>query len=431
MKFFATTAVLFLLFPADIYAARCKVNGEWYAYDSPECNPQQIDDSEESAWVPIDPEPTSQDKPSTPAYAQPKIIPAYQRPWPEVSYEVEERCKNAKPPPLAVFKCRSREEAGYWAMKSNFGLPEDVALEAKAICIAKTETFHSQSSCMEYESLGYRLFTLDYAMPANYLNVAKTKCLQQHRSYSDRGNCMMGEESDFDKKYGHQFYKPRRTGRGTTTPKKPYVATVASTGKGPPRVSALARFSTSPAQRPSAEIGTNRSVPPYPMQIRERALHLGIDSSDFSTSSAFEAEMEEKTVHFVLTSKEPMIENKGFIELISPETMDPKRGALISPKTNGQVILHLSVEGGRIYLIDFVINSWEKGSYKLTAESGEQVYEDINGNYNHVIAQLAAVSLGWTQVELKQDLGAGFYLHAVAVTSIEQALLPVKSSVNQ
>jgi hypothetical protein len=423
MKFLAATMVVLLLFPAAMYAAKCKVDGEWYAYDSPQCKRQKVDDSEE-------PESILRDKPRTPAY---EIIPAYQRPWQAVLYEVEERCKDLHPPPLATFKCRSREEAGYWTMKSNFGLPEDVAFEAKAICAGKSEKFHSQSSCMERESLGYQIFTLDYAMPAHYLSVAKAKCLQQHQSYSDRGNCMMGEEDAFNKNYGHQFYKPRRIGRGTTTPKKPYVLgrRASKTGRSPPWASTVASFSTNPAQRPTMEIATNRSVLPYQMPIRDRALHLGIDSSDYPTFDAFQAEMEEKTVHFVLSPKESMLENKGFLEFVSPETVDPKRGALIRTKTDGQVVLHLSVEGGRVYLIDFVVNSWEMGSYRLTAESGEHVLGDPKGEYQHVMARISAESLGWTQVELKQDFGAGFYLHAVAVTSIEQTSPLMKSSANQ
>ena len=96
---------------------------------------------------------------------------------------------------------------------------------------------------------------------------------------------------------------------------------------------------------------------------------------------------------------------------------DPKRGALFTAASEGQAILHLSVESGRTYLIDFAVNSWEKSRYRMTAESGDQVYEDVDGNYQHVIAILKAKSLGWTQIALMQDLGPGFYLHSVAVTS--------------
>ncbi len=50
----------------------------------------------------------------------------------------------------------------------------------------------------------------------------------------------------------------------------------------------------------------------------------------------------------------------------------------------------LFVEGGHRYLIEFVINSWEKGSYRVSTESGERVYRDDTGKYHHVLAQPSA-----------------------------------------
>ena len=192
MKFFATIAVLFLLFPSNTYAARCKVNGEWYSYDSPKCNPHKSDGAEESDPIQQDSEPPPQEKPATPSYRYQGVV-GLLRPWDVVSLQAKKRCKDKQYSMNVYFvagSCLMAEEIGYWAMHGNFDMPEKIAPKAKALCIAKTESFASQSRCMQNESKGYASFVNDFEMPIQSLKKARAKCSEQYESYSIKGSCM-------------------------------------------------------------------------------------------------------------------------------------------------------------------------------------------------------------------------------------------------
>ena len=41
MKFTTLIVAYIFLFSADSHAARCKIDGVWYSYDSPECSPER------------------------------------------------------------------------------------------------------------------------------------------------------------------------------------------------------------------------------------------------------------------------------------------------------------------------------------------------------------------------------------------------------
>ena len=154
-----------------------------------------------------------------------------------------------------------------------------------------------------------------------------------------------------------------------------------------------------------------------------RAFYVIPHGDGFAPSREDLTAIAELTTHFVLTAKQPYLEDEGHIIFMYPESVDPKRGALFIPKLSGQVKLHLYVKGGHRYFVDFVVNSWDKGVYRVTAESGEYSEEDPHGTFSHVLAILIAAGSGWTQVDLKQDSGTGFELHRVEVTSVETASL--------
>jgi hypothetical protein len=182
-------------------------------------------------------------------------------------------------------------------------------------------------------------------------------------------------------------------------------------------------FRVNPALLTVPESIDLRSTSPEPFAPPSRAYYV-IPHGDGSVPSREElTAIAELTTHFVLSVKQPYIEDKGHITFVYPEKVDPKRGVLFRPELSGQVNLHLYVEGGHRYFIDFVVNSWDKGVYRVTAESGEYSEEDPHGTFSHVLAVLIAAGSGWTQVDLKQDSGTGFELHRVEVTSLETASL--------
>lgn len=404
-------------------AAKCKVNGQWFPYDSPECSLDSNDNGNIPEPISDDREPLYSPSPATQTYSQLKSIPSYAKPWPEVNYEIEQKCKQYNSQPLGPERCRIREERGYWSMKSSFGLPEAVALEAKAHCVTKSDTLSAQIRCLESEAIGYFIFTLEYAMPANYRGEAKAKCLREHSTYAERGNCMTGEETVFAKKYGHQFYKPRKIGRSWTKPRQPMVMSRAGFSQGPSWTEVIGRFEADPEHRLPTQLAMNQSDPPFPLPFTTVGVQLGVIDSDSKsgqlTSHQFDLivkKLHESTDRFSLDMQEPEVENRGFLELVAPSTVDPRRGAFFTAGSAGQVILLLYVEKGRTYLVDFAVNSWEKARYRVTAESGDQMYDYDEEKCCHLLARIKANSLGWTQLTLTQDTGPGFYLHSIDVT---------------
>jgi hypothetical protein len=423
MKVLSALIFLALLCPPQAFAAKCKVGGQWFSYDSPECNPDRIQHEGKSEQPGDDSEPLLPDHPSTPVYSLPVNLPAYKRPWRQISYEVEQRCGKYKSRALEPSRCRLQEESSYWAMKSNFGLPESIALEVKAYCAEKFPSFYRQSRCTEQEATGYFVLTLDYAMPANYRGEAKAKCLKEHSTYAERGRCMTSEETAFAEKYGHQFYEPRKVGRRWTNPRQPLVSTRASFSSGPTWTEIVGQFEANPEHLAPAQLALNRSDPPFRLPLTTAGIQLGVIPSDtplngipVDQGDLLRKTMAESTDRFSLSLQEPNVENRGFLELVAPSTVDPRRGAFFTTGSAGQVVLHLYIEQGRTYFVDFRVNSWEEARFRVTAESSDQVYEYAQDNCCHVLAKVKAKSLGWTRLTLTQDAGPGFYLHAIDVT---------------
>jgi hypothetical protein len=181
----------------------------------------------------------------------------------------------------------------------------------------------------------------------------------------------------------------------------------------------IATFKVDPSSQPVVRVVVGNEPPPAPLHVSQRAYHLEILSADFPTMEAFQTHMEQSTEYSILTISEPLVKDRAYLSFNVVDFMDPKRGARFVTEREGVAVLHLLVEAGYTYLVDFIVTSWGTGSYRVAAESNEHVIEDLGGSYNHVIALLKATGPGWTRVSLRQDYGTGYQLHAVAVTSTE------------
>ncbi len=403
--------VLTLFISLDLFAARCKIDGEWYPYDSPQCNPGDPETSESTIPAQQEPILSPPPDPTTPSYIEQREFLDYMRPWNQVAYKVENLCSGKQ---VYGFKnsCRVNEEIGYWAMHGNFNMPEDIAHNAKVLCAGKTDSFYSQSMCMQSESRGFRIFYLKPEIPPDDLNEARTKCLLQHESYQVRGSCMASAEGKYKRK-------------SSSVPEKRGTKAVYAVGRrqlplGYSNKSDIANFTIDPSSQPVHKIIGGDEPPPEPLHVSQRAYHLDILSADFPTMEAFQTHMEQSTEYSILTISEPLVKDRAYLSFSVVNFMDPKRGARFVTESKGVAVLHLLVEAGYTYLVDFVVTSWGTSSYRVAAESNEHVIEDLGGSYNHVIALLKATGPGWTRVSLRQDYGTGYQLHAVAVTSTEK-----------
>lgn len=416
MKFSAIFAVSIFLFSSDINAARCKVDGVWYSYDSPECSPDRPEEPEQEKIVQHEEVAPPSPHPDPPSFATNSVMFAYMRPWDQVVYQVTSRCEEKQGIYIRNRSCQLREEIGYWAMHGNFEMPLTFSHQAKVSCTSKTDSFYSQSQCMQAESHGYRVLTGEFEMPSYVLKEAKTQCLQQHNSLTIIGQCLESAQRKYKKERdiaaGRSF---RSRSSGQVRPQS-----VVGRGEALPGYSSesdIATFIVDPAAQPVVQrVGGDQTLP-EPLHVSQRAFYLGIRSADFPNLDEFHAYLDRSTDYFVLTMSEPLGKGGDYLSFTNTLNFNPISGARFGRDGNGVAWLHLMVEEGHTYLVDFVVTSFGAGSYRLAVESNEHTVEDLGGSFNHVTARLKASSSGSARVSLRQDVGNGFRLYAVAVTS--------------
>jgi len=203
MKFIAKISTLVLLFSPEIYAAKCKVDGVWYPYDSPQCQPFKYENLKKTNAP-------QQDKTSVPQNhsqsrkTQESLVPSFLRPWNEVSGQASDRCDATHTNKSLKDACYRNEKRGYWSMHEDFEIPPDVASLSKIRCSAQHENFSLQAACMRNETRGYEAWTGPPQMPGKYQREAKSRCALRHESYSLLAACMRNEHRAFKKQYGFQ-----------------------------------------------------------------------------------------------------------------------------------------------------------------------------------------------------------------------------------
>ena len=418
MKFTILIVAYIFLFSADSHAARCKIDGVWYSYDSPECSPERPEQPKPLKTIEPEEAPTA----ALPSGPVNQVIDGpmfdHLHPWDQVVYQVENRCKQKQAVHSVRSTCALQEEMSYWAMHGNFEMPETFAYQAKVLCTGKTKSFSSQSGCMQAESYGYRIFTGEFEMPPDVVKKARAQCLQEHQSLQLIGRCMNMKQRKYQKELDIAAGKSFRSDR----PRSRVLPQAVFDGRnykepGYATESEISTFIVDPAAQPPVQSATRDLTPPEPLHISQRAYHLGIRSADFPTMEAFQAHMDRSTDYFVLTMSEPVGEGGNYLSLVDSRHFNPNLHAGFGMDRSGWAWLHLVVEEGRSYLIDFVVESYGAGSYRLKVESNEFNLEDLGGSYDHVTALLKASSSGEARVGLTQDVGSGFNLYAVAVTS--------------
>ena len=401
-------------------AARCKVGDTWYPYDSPECQ-APLPRAPETLPIPTD----DASAPALPpnAYTPPRTVPAFERTWSEVQHTVAGTCERSRRNAVSHARCLADNEAAYWALQGRFGLPEDAAAKAKAWCAQQSDDLRNQLRCMKGEVTGYAVFTHDFAMPANYQSEARSRCTAAFSSFSERGECMTQAEAEFAGQYGDQFYKPRKLGREWVTPQQPQRKALASIGQGPQPYSPIVDLVTDPQSAPAREPADPGPPPVFRMDLLPSLYQLGIAQDSFAPSAEFERFLDEAVERFSLDVGAMQDERRAFLELVDAQSADPRRGARFDPGV-GRAVLHLAVEPGRSYLVDFAVSATALGSYRVAGEFVEVLVEDPAGRLQHVLVLVSARSLGWTQLDLVRDFGGDFHLQGVDVTSLPTEVLP-------
>jgi hypothetical protein len=315
------------------------------------------------------------------------------------------------------------EESGYWAMRGNFAMPEHLAEQSKAICVAKTTSFGSQAICMQGESRGYQDFTGASEMPDAKAAEARKQCEQKFASWSQRGECM--RTANYRHKYPH--------GRSSRT-----VVAVGGAYIGPPpgyaTESEVVTFRVRPPAHREAMVVGEPPPLPEPLNIRQRAARLALDAADPEVLQAAVDTLEAKADYNLLSAEVPHVEDVADLTFSWPETVNTTHGVRITEEKNSSVGLTLTVETGRVYLLEFVVRAFVEGSYVLTSGPDTHVFEDLGPAIQNVTVRLIPEESGRISLRLSRPLGKGFFFHAVAVTSVEatglfapETLAPVPS----
>ncbi|MFZ1538875.1 MAG: hypothetical protein WAT23_16020 [Chromatiaceae bacterium] len=135
-------AVIFgLLLSNQVFGAECKVDGVWYDYASPQCSGKPV------------------------PRVEPRKAPAGAPRNESVRWEVEK--------PAALARCRE----------------------------SYPDNFSMQNGCMVIEESGVKSWQTDFGMPADLASQAKAKCMKQYPSWAMRRGCMIVESTSYKKLY--------------------------------------------------------------------------------------------------------------------------------------------------------------------------------------------------------------------------------------
>jgi len=185
----------------------------------------------------------------------------------------------------------------------------------------------------------------------------------------------------------------------------------------------LKTFTVKPSHRPVAILAPNALTPvaPDPISSSAKAEILKSIGGSADVPSAQSEDTAEQSVleHIVLTSKQPFVNEQGYLRLTLPQTVHPESPVVFNKKYPSTMSVNLKVEEGGLYLVDFAVKGVGPGTYKVTTEAGSQEFEDTGGNLNHVLIALNAEGSGWTGVSM---IHTGTYnLFSVEVTRVTRA----------
>jgi len=403
IHFFALVIVVLTL--DHLHAARCKVDGEWYDYDLPECRQAPAEEDAESQSADSDEGSKSDIKLSE---VDLHLVPNYLRPWEAVQSEVFDRCQERVRFANDAMTCRRQEEKAFWMMRGSYGLPGYLVDQIKVYCISEHRSFTGQAGCLEQEAYGYTWINGTYDLPDSVVTKLKSDCQEETPSFSGQAACLRREIWKIDKPVPNSHQSQRVFSRSVVTRTPEY-----------PPPSQMVLFKVNPALDAPVARGGTPYGPSKPLQFYDRTDLIGLVPPPELISIDFLPWFTEQAEYFELKPVVPRIEGQGELVFHAPDMVDPERGALLKPAQQSRVVLRLFVNGGHRYLVDFAVNAWEPGQYRVNAESGEMDVEDADGKLGHVTVLLSAAGLGWTEITLSRPEGSGFYLNAVGVTAVE------------
>jgi hypothetical protein len=135
-------------------------------------------------------------------------------------------------------------------------------------------------------------------------------------------------------------------------------------------------------------------------------------------SGALQAPAPTELHDVTLTSRRPWINNQAYVSYGMPVSVNTSTGVVMfSTNYAGSAVVHLNAAEGASYLVDFAVDAWGSGTYRVTSGDNVQTFPDSNGQ-QHLMVGVQAATAGWVSLILSRSEGSGYYLREVRVTRV-------------
>jgi hypothetical protein len=185
------------------------------------------------------------------------------------------------------------------------------------------------------------------------------------------------------------------------------------------RESEVVTFRIQPLEMREARGVAEMLPPPEPLTLRQRAARLAPDSANPDVLDAAVEALESGADYVELSAKVPQVEHVADLSFSRPHSVSTSHGVLFLDEEGGSVGLTLTVEAGRIYLVDFVVGAMEPGSYVLKVGTDMHVFEDLGSAIRNVTVRLIPEATRSVGLSLSRSHSRAFSFVTAAITSIE------------
>lgn len=182
----------------------------------------------------------------------------------------------------------------------------------------------------------------------------------------------------------------------------------------PPATNAANRAQGQPTQEPGFR-PSRRPAPAEAAQVDAiRALGGGGPSGPSGVKAPKPGELQE----VILTAQRPWINEQAHVVHTLAYSVDPSSGVVNFNKNypGATTVYFKGVQDGS-YLVDFVVDSWGDGTYRVTSGEVNQDFTNADGA-QHLMVGVKTTAAGWVDLRLTRGDGVGYHLTEIKITRV-------------
>lgn len=135
-------------------------------------------------------------------------------------------------------------------------------------------------------------------------------------------------------------------------------------------------------------------------------------------TGAIQAQAPTELQDITLTARRPWVNNRAYLSYLFPATVNSSTGTVMFSRDSGFATVYLNAAEGALYLVDFAVDAWGIGTYRVASGDNAQTFPNSNGQ-QHLMVAVQATTAGWVSVQLSRSNGSGYYIHEVRVTRVD------------